>query len=133
MRAQDLNQRFKEMVGHDYNVKDLRTWRGTVLAARGFVDADPPISKNVTKCAEVAVVEEVADALGNTPAVARGSQIDPRVLHAYRQGLTIAAVAELAASCADIDEKQCIVERDTRRLIRRIDRGRPHRGRPHRV
>ena len=27
VRAEDLNSRFKELVGGDYTVKDLRTWR----------------------------------------------------------------------------------------------------------
>ena len=41
IHADDLNARFKELVGDDYSVKDLRTWHGTVLAAEAFVDADP--------------------------------------------------------------------------------------------
>jgi hypothetical protein len=36
-------------------------------------------------------VREVADYLGNTPAVARASYIDPRVIEYYEQGKTIAA------------------------------------------
>ena len=54
IRADDLNARFKELVGDDYSVKDLRTWHGTVLAAEAFVDADPPPeSKRVIKRVEV--------------------------------------------------------------------------------
>ena len=34
-------------------------------------------------------MREVAEALGNTPAVARGSYIDPRLLDLYRDGVTI--------------------------------------------
>ncbi len=30
-----------------------------------------------------------ADVLGNTPAIARGSYVDPRILDRYRQGETI--------------------------------------------
>src|SRR4051794_10824972 len=44
LHADDLNARFKELVGADYSVKDLRTWHGTVLGAEAFVDADPPTS-----------------------------------------------------------------------------------------
>ena len=36
------------------------------------------------------MVREVADYLGNTPAVARGSYIDPRVIDRYLDGVTIA-------------------------------------------
>ncbi|MFI1582753.1 hypothetical protein [Embleya sp. NPDC020630] len=36
------------------------------------------------------VVREVADYLGNTPAVARASYIDPRVFHCDERGVTVA-------------------------------------------
>ena len=36
--------------------------------------------------AEVLAVRATAEALGNTPAVARGSYIDPRVFVRYREG-----------------------------------------------
>ena len=73
IQADDLNVRFKELVGEDYTVKDLRTWHGTVLAAAAFADADPAISQRAAKRIEAAVMREVAEELGNTPAVARGS------------------------------------------------------------
>ena len=91
IHADDLNARFKELVGDEYTVKDLRTWHGTVLGAVAFVDADPPSNKTVIKRVESAVMKEVAEELGNTPAVARGSYVDPRVVQAYEEGVTIAA------------------------------------------
>jgi len=36
-----------------------------------------------------AAVGQVAEALGNTPAVCRSSYIDPRVLDRFREGVTI--------------------------------------------
>jgi DNA topoisomerase IB len=47
---------------------------------------------------------EVAQALGNTPAVARSSYIDPRVFDRYRAGLTIAG--ELARIDARLNEEE---------------------------
>jgi DNA topoisomerase-1 len=67
LHADDLNARFKELVGEEYTVKDLRTWHGTVLGAAAFVDADPPVNKTVIKRVESAVMKEVAEELGNTP------------------------------------------------------------------
>ncbi|MGD1111850.1 MAG: hypothetical protein ABR885_16575, partial [Mycobacterium sp.] len=96
VHADDLNLRFKELVGDDYTVKDLRTWHGTVLAAAAFADADPAVSERVTKRVAAAVMKEVAEELGNTPAVARGSYVDPRVVTGYEKGLTI-AIASLSA------------------------------------
>jgi DNA topoisomerase-1 len=120
IRAEDLNTRFKELVGDEFTVKDLRTWHGTVLAAAAFVDADPPVSQRVTKRVEAAVMREVAEELGNTPAVARGSYVDPRVVTGYEQGLTIAAATQRAERARRPDAAQEILEKATRMLIRRV-------------
>ena len=120
IRADDLNARFKELVGEDYSVKDLRTWHGTVLAAEAFVDADPPVSPKVVKRVESAVMKEVSEALGNTPAVARGSYVDPRVVRGYEQGQTIAAAAKRADRARNPGDAQIILEKATRTLIRKM-------------
>jgi DNA topoisomerase-1 len=120
VHADDLNERFKELMGEDYSVKDLRTWHGTVLAAEAFVDADPPVSKAVVKRVESAVMKEVAEALGNTPAVARGSYVDPRVITGYESNLTIAAASRRAARRRNVDARQAILDKATRTLIQRV-------------
>ncbi|MBW0013164.1 DNA topoisomerase IB [Mycobacterium sp.] len=123
IRSDDLNTRFKEMVGDDYTVKDLRTWHGTVLAAAAFADSDPAVSQRVAKRVEAAVMKEVAAELGNTPAVARGSYVDPRVVTGYEQGLTIAASVRRAERARRPDAAQEILEKGTRMLIRRVAKG----------
>ena len=120
VQADDLNARFKELVGDEYSVKDLRTWHGTVLAAAAFADADPPVSQRVAKRVEAAVMREVAEELGNTPAVARGSYVDPRIVTGYQQGMTIAAAARRAERARRPEAAQEILERATRKLIRRV-------------
>jgi DNA topoisomerase IB len=122
VHADDLNARFKELVGDDYTVKDLRTWHGTVLAAAAFVDADPPVTKKVIKRVESAVMKEVSEELGNTPAVARSSYVDPRVVRGYEQGLTIATAAKRAVHIEDVTERQAILEKATRTLIQRVNK-----------
>ena len=123
VRSEDLNARFKELVGDEYTVKDLRTWHGTVLAAAAFADADPAVSRRVAKRVEAAVMKEVAEELGNTPAVARGSYVDPRVVAGYEQGLTIAAATRRAEHAREPDVAQEILEKATRMLIRRVAKG----------
>jgi DNA topoisomerase IB len=123
VRADDLNARFKELVGDDYTVKDLRTWHGTVLAAVAFADADPAVSQRVAKRVEAAVMKEVAEELGNTPAVARGSYVDPRVITGYEQGLTIGAALRRAEGARKPDAAQEILDKATRMLIRRVAKG----------
>jgi DNA topoisomerase IB len=123
VQADDLNARFKELVGEEYSVKDLRTWHGTVLAAAAFADADPAVSQRVAKRVEAAVMREVAEELGNTPAVARGSYVDPRVVTAYQQGMTIAAATRRAERARRPDQAQEILDKATRALIRRVAKG----------
>lgn len=123
VRADDLNDRFKELAGDDCTVKDLRTWHGTVLAAAAFADADPALSRRVAKRVESAVMKEVAEELGNTPAVARGSYVDPRVVTGYEQGLTIAAAVRRAERTRKPDVAQEILDKATRMLIRRVAKG----------
>jgi DNA topoisomerase I len=123
VHSDDLNARFKELVGEEYTVKDLRTWHGTVLAAAAFVDTDPPVNKTVIKRVESAVMKEVSEELGNTPAVARSSYVDPRVVEGYKKGLTIAAGVRRADRVKNAGEKQAILEDSTARLIRKVARG----------
>jgi DNA topoisomerase I len=130
VRADDLNARFKELVGAEYTVKDLRTWHGTVLAATAFADADPAVSQRQAKRIESAVMKEVAEELGNTPAVARGSYVDPRVVSGYEQGLTIAAAVRRAERARQPDAAQEILDKATRMLIRQVAKGRGASGPP---
>ena len=77
---------------YDYTAKDFRTWHATVLAAVGLaVSVRAAESPTARKRAIARVVQEVAAYLGNTPAVARGSYIDPRVIARYEEGVTIAS------------------------------------------
>lgn len=123
VHSDDLNARFKELVGSDYSVKDLRTWHGTVLAATAFADADPAVSQRVAKRVEAAVMREVSEELGNTPAVARSSYVDPRVVSGYREGITIAPAVRRAARSDRPEIAQGVLEKATRQMIRRIARG----------
>ena len=88
----DINDYLREISGGDYAAKDFRTWHATVLAAVGLAVSERAAgSESARKRAIARVVQEVADYLGNTPAVARASYIDPRVIDRYQDGHTIAA------------------------------------------
>jgi DNA topoisomerase IB len=90
--AADINDYLGEISGDDYTAKDFRTWHATVLAAVGLaVSERAGSSETARKRAVARVVQEVADYLGNTPAVARASYIDPRVIDLYADGHTIAS------------------------------------------
>ena len=73
------------------SAKDFRTWHGTVLAAVALAERlDDAGSPTRRKRAVRAAMGDVAEYLGNTPTVARGSYVDPRVIDAYESGTTIA-------------------------------------------
>jgi DNA topoisomerase IB len=90
--AADINAYLSEISGGEYTAKDFRTWHGTVLAAVALAVSEPAAtSESAAKRAIARAVQEVADYLGNTPAVARASYIDPRVIELYGRGTTIAS------------------------------------------
>jgi DNA topoisomerase I len=122
VHADDLNTRFRELVGEEFTVKDLRTWHGTVLAAEGFAIAREPTSKTARRREEAAVMRAVAEELGNTPAVARGSYVDPRVVTAYQQGITIGPALHRAQRQRTPAARRETIERATARIIKRVDR-----------
>jgi DNA topoisomerase IB len=117
IHAEDVNERFKELAGEDCTAKDLRTWNATVLAAAAFAAQEPAKSQRAGKRTEAAVMREVAEALGNTPAVCRASYVDPRVVEAYREGRTISRALERAGRL-DEDEARAVLERAVIRLLK---------------
>jgi DNA topoisomerase IB len=96
VRSDDINAFIKELAGPAYSAKDFRTWHATVLAAVGLGISVRATTKTGRKRAISRAVQEVAQYLGNTPAVCRASYIDPRVVDRYLAGQTIAPVLESA-------------------------------------
>jgi DNA topoisomerase I len=90
VRSPDINAYLKEVTGLDVSAKDFRTWNATVLAAVALaVSGVARGTKTGRKRAVTRAIKEVAHYLGNTPAVARASYIDPRVFDRFNDGLTI--------------------------------------------
>ncbi|WP_375386613.1 DNA topoisomerase IB [uncultured Microbacterium sp.] len=86
LSAGDINEYLRTVTGGAFTAKDFRTLRGTVLAAEALARIGPVDSKKDRARAEVLAVAATAQGLGNTPAVARSSYIDPRVFQRYREG-----------------------------------------------
>ena len=106
--AHEINERFKELAGEEFTAKDLRTWNATVLAAVAFADTEPPASRRGRKRAEAAVMREVAEGLGNTPAVSRRSYVDPQVVRAFNRDLT---TLRRARTIDDDHESRALIDR----------------------
>ena len=91
VKSEHLNAYIREVMGEAFSAKDFRTWAGTVIAAIALDEMgalkekdQKALDKNIRDA-----VTKVSERLGNTPSVARGSYIDPRVINEYVDGKTI--------------------------------------------
>ncbi len=112
-----INERFQELVGDEFTVKDLRTWTATVHAAVDLAQAEPPETKKAVHKAVKEMLAEVADHLGNTPAVARSSYVDPRVVTQYEQGRTIESTVRRVGEDLGDEDTRGALERSVTRLL----------------
>jgi DNA topoisomerase IB len=89
VRTEHVNPYLREVSGLEMTAKDFRTWHGTVAAAISLAQAGPPAGVTAERRAIAQAMRDVAERLGNTPAVARKSYVDARVIEHYRRGNTI--------------------------------------------
>lgn len=84
----EVNDYLREAMGESFTAKDFRTWGGTRAALQRLAQLPlpEPSSERALKQAQNTVIREVADALGNTPAVCRKAYIDPCVFDGWRGG-----------------------------------------------
>jgi DNA topoisomerase IB len=94
IHADAINEYLQEIGGGSMTAKDFRTWRGTVKAATELAAAGPQPTAAKRKRVVAQAVREVADLLGNTPAVARASYVDPRVLDRFENGDVVEPATE---------------------------------------
>lgn len=90
LRDADLNEAVRDATGGEFTAKDFRTLHGTIVAAVALARARQVGTKAERAAAVRTAVDEVAEALGNTPAVAKSSYIDPEVFERFESGATIA-------------------------------------------
>lgn len=91
IHAHDVNDYIKHVAGPEFSAKDFRTWSGTVLAAAALAEYEPDADLRVRRREVTEAVAEVAEHLGNTPAVSRSAYIDPRIVEQFEEGETIAS------------------------------------------
>lgn len=81
----EVNSYLGEIAGQGFTAKDFRTWQGTVVAARSL--ARSRRAGATSPEAATAAIQEAAAWLHNTPAVARDSYVNPRVIDLFERGL----------------------------------------------
>ncbi|HEX3976992.1 MAG TPA: DNA topoisomerase IB [Solirubrobacteraceae bacterium] len=107
VRSEQINEYLKGLIGDESSAKDFRTWNATVLAAVSLAaDGREAKSAAARKRAVNGAVRGVADVLGNTPAVARRSYIDPRVFDRYLSGWTIGGELDRIGTLRGPDDRR---------------------------
>lgn len=86
--------------GAGFTAKDFRTWGATVRAIAHLAcqTCDEGLSDSAFNRCVAATAKQVAQALGNTPAVCRNSYINPVVFTAWRKGVLGALVPRTSLS-----------------------------------
>lgn len=85
--SEDVNAYIRGAMGGDFSAKHFRTWTASVEAFAFLHDApEPPTLK--------AMLEHVAERLGNTPAIARKAYVHPAMLAAAQERTDFAAAVE---------------------------------------
>ena len=76
----DVNDYIREASGGEFTAKNFRTWGASVIAFEQLLEAEE--SKRISL---KTVLEPVAEALGNTPAISRKSYVHPKLIEAAQE------------------------------------------------
>ncbi|GAA3390709.1 DNA topoisomerase IB [Cryptosporangium minutisporangium] len=119
VKSSDINDYLRDNAGVTITAKDFRTWHATVLMAVELALAgDPPDAQRAREKVVRAALEDVAEYLGNTPAVAKASYVDPRIVTAYEHGRSIRSTLDrLGKGDANALTAQPAVESAVLRLL----------------
>ncbi|GAA4042578.1 DNA topoisomerase IB [Sphingomonas rosea] len=77
----DVNDYIREGTGGEFTAKSFRTWGASVIAFEQMLTAQ---QEEARKISLKTVLEPVAEALGNTPAISRKSYVHPKLIDAAR-------------------------------------------------
>ncbi|WP_370617865.1 DNA topoisomerase IB [Mumia qirimensis] len=118
LSSPDVNAYLQERVCADMTAKDFRTWHATVLAAVSLASVDgTATSERARRRAVAATMREVSDVLGNTPAVARASYVNPRVVELFDEGVTVAPTLHRLGPRIDEERDRPALERAVLKLL----------------
>lgn len=119
IRSTDVNSYLHEVVCEDMTAKDFRTWHATVDASVALAKAAGESRTARARNRAVAdAMRAVAAELGNTPAVARSSYVNPRVVELFDEGVTIAGTLRRLGRRASQPAGRGTVERAVLEMLR---------------
>jgi DNA topoisomerase I len=109
LRSHEVSEYIAARAGGHFTAKEFRTWNATVLMALLLANAAPAATARRSQIITTSV-RGVADWLGDTPAVARASYIDPQLISRFladgqlpgipRRPVTLPAPAEAETAVA---------------------------------
>jgi DNA topoisomerase-1 len=76
----EVNDYIKRVTGQDFTAKHFRTWGASVIALNQMLKKKEDVRISVKT-----VIEPVAEALGNTPAMSRKAYVHPKLLEAVKK------------------------------------------------
>jgi DNA topoisomerase IB len=107
--SDEINAYLKEVSDAEITAKDFRTWNATVLMAATLAATPPPKSRTGRKKAIRDAYVLVSEHLGNTPAVCKASDVDPRVVDRFENGETVVhALRDAATAEGDRDAQRAL-------------------------
>lgn len=123
-----INDYLRDAMGDAFTAKDFRTWGGTLAAFQQFAGisltaviidhtgvSESPRSEAALASLQNAVIKEVANGLGNTPAICRKAYIDPAVFAGWRDG-SLHRIAEGARGARQWEQAALRFLRQARRV-----------------
>ena len=112
--SSDVNAYIKEIMGDEFSAKDFRTWAGTITAAGVLANTERANNEKERKKALTTCVKHVAKKLGNTPAIARSSYIDPSIFNVYLAGDDLhsvwSAMKDIKQTQHMSSDEQCVMK-----------------------
>lgn len=114
VKSDDVNTYIKDVMGEEFTAKDFRTWGGTLWATAELLSFEKTRKKTERKKNMTSCIKRVAEKLGNTPAIARSSYIDPRILNAYEKGRDLSEIYDAVSKIQKKDylnpEERCVLK-----------------------
>ena len=98
LHSHEVSSYIATRAGGHFTAKEFRTWNATVLMALLLANANPSLTARSRKTAITAGIRGVANWLGDTPAVARNSYIDPRLISRYESDGQLPTIPALPAA-----------------------------------
>lgn len=111
LHSRDVGEYIATRSGGHFTAKEFRTWNATVLMALALANAGYSPPTHARQRVIASSVRDVAALLGDTPAVARASYIDPRLISVYETEGQLDAIPALpVGSPVPADAERAVAE-----------------------